>query len=181
MPDTISCPQCRKILAVPESLYGTQVQCPACGAVFMAGPTGVSPSPLPPQPPPLPQERPMLRFEEQEPPRRPRYDDYDDRRRDRDYYDRGPRRDVQPHRGGLILTLGIIGLVVSCCPLLGWIFGGIATNMANADLLKMTHGDMDSDGRGQTETGKLLGNIAIGIATVSALLGCLIRLGGGFR
>jgi hypothetical protein len=202
MPDTIACPQCRKSLSVPESLYGTQVQCPACGAVFTAGPTGVSRSPLPPAPPPPPPERPVMRFDEREPPRRSEYDDYGDRdrdRHDRDRYDRdrddrydrggyrdrdyygGPRRDAAPHRGGAILTLAIIGLVVSLCPILGWIFGGIATNMAKTDLAKMDRGEMDRDGRGTTETGKLIGNIAIGIATVSAILGVLIRIGGGIR
>jgi hypothetical protein len=190
MPDTIPCPQCGKSLALPESVYGTQVQCPICGTVFTAG------SPAPP-PPRLPLSTDPIRFEGESPRRRDR--DYDDRERDRDrdygrdydgrdyddrdhgrrgYEDYGQRRDVAPHRGGAILALGIIGLLVSLCPILGWTLGGIATNMANADLTKMNLGHMDRDGRSQTETGKMLGTIAIVISSIVAVLNCILLVGG---
>jgi len=74
------------------------------------------------------------------------------------------RNYVQPHRGGLILTLGILGLVV-CGPLgiFAWIMG------AN-DLAKMRRGYMDRSGYGSTQAGYILGIIS----TIFTLLTWLI-------
>jgi hypothetical protein len=60
----------------------------------------------------------------------------------------------EPHRGVLILVLGIIGLVA--CPLLGvaaWIMG-------SGDLKKMEDGVMDPEGKSNTQIGKILGIVA---------------------
>ncbi|MFT5301302.1 MAG: hypothetical protein ACI814_002105 [Mariniblastus sp.] len=59
-----------------------------------------------------------------------------------------------PHRGGLILALGIISWVVSC-PL----FGVIAWIMGSGDLREMRAGRMDSSGMGLTQAGQILGMI----------------------
>jgi hypothetical protein len=69
---------------------------------------------------------------------------------------------LAPHRGGLILTLGILGLVV--CAFLGiaaWVMG-------SADLREMAEGRMDPAGRDMTNAGKICGMIAT----------CLLILGG---
>ncbi|MST00297.1 MAG: DUF4190 domain-containing protein [Pedosphaera sp.] len=69
----------------------------------------------------------------------------------------------QPHRGTLVLVLGILGLV--CCPLTGlaaWI-------MANGDLKQMDAGTMDASGRSNTNAGKICGIIG----TVLFALGIL--------
>ncbi|MDG2385749.1 MAG: hypothetical protein P8N76_29045 [Pirellulaceae bacterium] len=61
----------------------------------------------------------------------------------------------RPHRGGQILTIGILSLL--CCNLLGiaaWL-------MANADLQMMDKGAMDSAGRELTVAGKVLGIISL--------------------
>ena len=61
---------------------------------------------------------------------------------------------MKPHRGTLILVLGILGLVV-CGPL-----GIAAWIMGSTDLKEMDAGTMDPSGRGQTQAGKICGIIA---------------------
>lgn len=72
---------------------------------------------------------------------------------------RGPataRRPVwhRPHRGGLILALGVLGLVVQC-PL----FSVAAWVMGNHDLREIDAGRMDPEGLGLTQAGRILGMI----------------------
>ncbi len=63
----------------------------------------------------------------------------------------------RPHRGVLILVLGILGLV--CCV----ITGIIAWVMANTDLREMDAGRMDPEGRGLTTAGKICGIISVAL------------------
>lgn len=60
---------------------------------------------------------------------------------------------MRPHRGGLILTFGIIGVVV-CHP-----FGIVAWVMGNNDVAEMDRGYMDPSGRDLTNAGRILGII----------------------
>jgi hypothetical protein len=60
---------------------------------------------------------------------------------------------MKPHRGTLILVLGILGLVV-CGPL-----GIAAWVMGSGDLKEMDAGKMDPAGRGTTQAGKICGII----------------------
>jgi hypothetical protein len=173
MAEMVSCPQCRRALNVRPELLGQLVQCPACGTTFTADAPNALPAPPagPPegvqQPPPRREERRRADFDFTE-------DDRDDRsRRGRrgslDFEEHeGPLR---PHRGALILTLGILGVLFSCCPLAGWIMGGIAMSMGNADLMDMARKKMDRSGWGITQAGKVLGTIAVVIATISFVLG----------
>ena len=67
---------------------------------------------------------------------------------------------VEPHRGGTILVLGILSLVI--CGLLGpiaWIMGSI-------DLAKMRRGEMDNSGYGITQAGWILGIIGTILSAV---------------
>jgi hypothetical protein len=59
-----------------------------------------------------------------------------------------------PHRGVLILILGIFGWSFSC-PILGV----IAWVMGNSDLREMDCGRMDRNGRGLTQAGRVLGMV----------------------
>lgn len=81
---------------------------------------------------------------------------------------------LQPHRGTLVLVLGILSLIV-CQPL-----GIAAWVMGNGDLAAMNAGTMDPTGRSTTEAGRILGIIA----TVLMALGVVVILGmlllGGF-
>jgi len=61
---------------------------------------------------------------------------------------------VAPHRGGLILVLGLIGFAVSCP-----IFSLMAWVMGSHDLSEMRAGRMDRSGEGLTQAGQVLGMI----------------------
>ena len=61
---------------------------------------------------------------------------------------------MKPHRGTLILVLGILGLVVcGPCGIAAWIMG-------NGDLKEMDAGAMDPSGRSTTNAGRICGIIA---------------------
>jgi hypothetical protein len=60
----------------------------------------------------------------------------------------------EPHRGGLILTLGILGWVVSCP-----IFSAIAWGMGSTDMPKLRSGQMDPEGLGMTQAGQIMGMV----------------------
>ena len=71
----------------------------------------------------------------------------------------GPQGPTQtplaPHRGTVILVLGILGIV--CC----FICGIIAWVMGNNDLREIDAGRMDPSGRGLTQAGKICGMISV--------------------
>ncbi len=74
---------------------------------------------------------------------------------------------ARPHRGVLILVLGILGIVL-CMPL------GIASwVMGSGDLAAMNRGEIDPSGRSMTQAGKVCGIISV----VLAALGILIFIG----
>lgn len=60
----------------------------------------------------------------------------------------------QPHRGGMILTFALLGLLV-CFP-----FGIAAWAMGSADLAQMDAGLMDTSGRSMTSSGRTIGMLA---------------------
>jgi len=75
-----------------------------------------------------------------------------------------PSSNLAPHRGGLILALGIVSLVA--CQLLGvapWV-------MARADAQAMDEGRMDPSGRGLTDAGRILGIISLVLAGLSIIV-----------
>jgi hypothetical protein len=76
-----------------------------------------------------------------------------------------------PHRGSVILTLGILGLVV--CPLLGV----AAWQMGNDDLNHMRDGRMDPSGRDLTSAGRVLGMVAAGIFVFQIIVIGLFLIG----
>jgi predicted Zn finger-like uncharacterized protein len=166
MSEITSCPQCQRKLRVPDELLGQPVKCPSCENVFTAS------AEAPAAPPPVP---PTTAREEHEPdaeavrPRRrpPREEDYDDEGRDDDY-DRPRRRRrssyAQPHRGAVVLTLGILSLVI--CGLLG----PVAWIMGSNDLAAMRAGRMDPEGEGLTRGGMICGIIA----SILLIVGCVI-------
>jgi len=57
-----------------------------------------------------------------------------------------------PHRGGLILVLGLLGFVVGCP-----IFSLMAWVMGSGDLREIRSGRMDPSGEGLTRAGQILG------------------------
>lgn len=71
---------------------------------------------------------------------------------------------MKPHRGTLILVLGILSLVI-CSPL-----GIVAWIMGSGDLKQMDAGAMDPTGRSVTNAGKICGMIA----TILLALGAIV-------
>ena len=117
-----------------------------------------------------------------EPPRRspPRWSD--ERRRDWDVPDirrSQPRRDAEPDRGAIVLSLGIISLaclMVWCAPI-GAILGLAAWIMGQTDLRKMKSGQMDDNGRGMTQGGWICGILGV---VLNGLVTLVCGVGIGF-
>jgi len=62
---------------------------------------------------------------------------------------------MRPHRGVVVLVLGILGLVLCViCGIIAWVMG-------NSDLREMDAGRMDPTGRGLTQAGKICGMISV--------------------
>jgi hypothetical protein len=96
--------------------------------------------------------------------------------RESGYRDEGQIYEKQ-HRGGLILALGLIGIMV--CPITGifaWFLGG-------SDLKDMEDGLMDPSGKGLTSAGRIIGLVAtilmvIQIILVVGIFGMMFAVGG---
>lgn len=73
------------------------------------------------------------------------------------------------HRGGAVLTLGILGVAMNC-----FIFGIIAWTMGRRDLADMDAGVMDPSGRPLTHAGKILGMVSTIMSLVGSGLGLLM-------
>lgn len=93
---------------------------------------------------------------------------------------RGPRRDSEPDRGTLVLTLGILSLVsMGVCaffPLIGAVLGLIAWIMGQTDLRKMRKGDMDPNGQSMTQAGWICGIVGTILNSLLSVL-CLLYVG----
>ncbi|OWK36164.1 Polyribonucleotide nucleotidyltransferase [Fimbriiglobus ruber] len=131
--------------------------------------------------------------EDDRPSRKGQDDDADDerpsrKRREDDEDDDRPRKkkrrrggNYEPHRGVLILVLGILSFVLC------GIFTAIpAWIMGKADLQKMDEGIMDPEGRSMTNIGKILGMISCILTLVVMGFYCVIFVialaaGGGGR
>jgi hypothetical protein len=178
----VSCPKCRRALHVPEDFFGQSVQCSDCKHVFEAKPPEgaiqvSSPAPRS-EPAPLPEpdqstERPHRRSDR----------DYDEADRD-DETDldiqrlRGP---LAPDRGGIILALGIVSLVLSffsfvlyivpiwiiplACGIVGWILG-------HRDLRAMKQGKMDSSNQVMSLVGMILSIVGVAVSVCVGLFSC---------
>jgi hypothetical protein len=178
--EIIACPRCQRKLRLDESVFGQTVQCPSCQNTF----TAERPAPAAP-PRPVDDERPLYQVREEGPPR-PYDEDYRRPPRpveDDEDYPRPPRRPryydyARPHRGSAVMTLGILGLVLSLCGVLGVpgiILDIIAVVMGSSDLSAMNRGEMDPAGRGQTKAGLICGIVGLVLAGL-ALVGCLFSI-----
>src|SRR5262245_37497475 len=150
MPIQIACPSCNRQLKVPDNLIGQHVKCPGCENTFAAAVEEAPP--------------PKESYREEPPRREPREDLVDNprpRKRHRDDEDfdsdlpRRARKDYAPHRGTLILVLGILSLtgasILTGIP--AWILG-------NQDLKEIRAGRMDPEGESNTNIGRILGMVS---------------------
>jgi hypothetical protein len=71
---------------------------------------------------------------------------------------RGGRRDAEPHRGTLILVLGILSIVTSMMlPIVAPVLGIIAMILGRSDMKKIRKNEMDREGLGTTQAGWVCG------------------------
>jgi hypothetical protein len=95
-----------------------------------------------------------------------------------------PYRDCEPHRGGMILALGIISIVlITTCVLsiIGLPMGIAAWTMAQGDLRKMRAGRMDPDGMRTTESGRtcaIIGTVLNALGVMYLAMMFAIRVAG---
>jgi hypothetical protein len=78
---------------------------------------------------------------------------------------------MKPHRGTLILVLGILSLVI-CQPL-----GIAAWIMGSNDMKEMDAGTMDPSGRGLTQAGKICGIVALVLLGIGIIIAVLVMIG----
>jgi ribosomal protein S27E len=185
MHDVIRCPQCQKQLHVPEGCAGRRVKCPVCPSTFVA------PAPGPAEPveeaailleeagevdaPRKSRERDEDRRprRKKRPPRRRSADDDDDEE-DQDAF--RYRRRLWPHRGGMVLALGILSLAVSFTVIGGLKFAIITLILAYMDLGAMDRGEMDPRGRGTTRAGQVCAIIGLCLSAAMLFLFCLLTI-----
>ena len=79
---------------------------------------------------------------------------------------------MKPHRGTLILILGVLSLII-CQPV-----GIAAWIMGNADLKQIAAGTMDPEGKSLTQIGKILGIIAVVLMVIGVVVGILVTVVG---
>src|SRR5438094_2352661 len=131
MPEVLTCPSCQRKLQVPEDLLGQDVQCPTCGATFLANLAGSrAASTAGSSAGSRNHEAPSQSRALEKSSRRDADDDYEDYDRGRKSKIRRRRRaDYEPHRGGMIMAMGIISFFFA--PV---ILGPIAWIIGNYDL-----------------------------------------------
>ncbi len=76
---------------------------------------------------------------------------------------------MKPHRGTLILVLGILSIII-CQPV-----GIAAWIMGNNDLKEIAAGTMNPEGKSLTQIGKILGIIAV-VLLVLGIIGTILAL-----
>lgn len=171
MPIELTCTGCAQTLRVGDDHAGKKARCPKCGTISTVPSPGgpVAPEPAATSP-----------FDVGEGPKEPTNPFGDLPESSPNPYQspgspmgvRTPRYS-RPHRGGLILTFGILGFV--CCGLLGipaWIMG-------SADLKEIQSGRMDPTGHGLTQAGMILGIITTIIAILQVLFFAFVFAAGG--
>jgi LSD1 subclass zinc finger protein len=173
---TIECPSCRRQLRLPPDLLGRSVRCPTCSTTFTAEDPAATSEAVPlaaeaATPASSARDRAGDAEERASPPRRRRRDEDDEDERP---WDRGPtvRRDCEPHRGGMVLALGIVGIVV---PLLGGPCAIIAWVMGQRDRVKIHDRVMDPAGEGLTLAGWICGIIGT-VLQALYYLGCFLYI-----
>lgn len=80
---------------------------------------------------------------------------------------------MKPHRGAVVLVLGILGIVLFC-----FILGIVAWVMGKNDLEEMRAGQMDPSGEGLTKAGKICGMISVILTVVFVALWLLLAMCG---
>ena len=164
MPIEMSCTGCGQTLRVADEHAGKKARCPACGTIAEVPWAGVEVQPVAepgnpfsPASQPAPaapvgnpfSDRPEPKANPYASPSAPAF---------------GPRSFGRPHRGGMILAFGIVG-ILCCMP-----FGIAAWVMGASDLSEIRAGRMDPGGESMTRVGMILGIVSVGLAILWVLI-----------
>jgi hypothetical protein len=152
MAEIVACPNCQRPLQIPESFRGQMVQCPDCQHSFEATAASSAVQASPPTSSSI-ASKPFDDADDRPRTRRRRFEDDDEDDREPP---RRRRRNFEPHRGTIILTLGILSIFIA--PL---ILGTIAWILGNNDLRAIHEGRMDPEGESQTRTGRNIGMVMV--------------------
>jgi hypothetical protein len=191
MPISLDCPSCGRKVQVPENLAGHSVQCPDCLHNFTAPSSpvegieaGSAGATVPERLEPCPGCGALIADDADQCRYCGAHLEYDDEERPWEGPGTAVRRDCEPHRGGLILSLGIASIVAPplgiCCSFLGVIFTGLGLGlgisawvMGSRDLKKINSKIMDPEGLSTTQAGwicGIIGTILSALGTVAAIL-----------
>jgi len=84
-----------------------------------------------------------------------------------------PTAALVPHRGGVILALGILSIVFATTCGLGLILGIPGWIMGNRDIREMDEGIKDASGRGTVQAGKICSIIGVCLGALGFLIGMI--------
>jgi hypothetical protein len=165
----ISCPACGSPLRLPDAVLGQAVECPRCKNRWTA--EADVPEPTEPREPswqrrPEPGDLPDEDRDDHDRSGEERDEDEDEDEELTEVLLNPPRRDWLPHRGGLVLTVGVISLCLSAVPPVGFLVGLCAVVMASSDLAAMRRNEMEPDGHSLTLGGLIAGIVGVCLSLV---------------
>lgn len=145
------CNNCLTMLRVSEEHLGKQARCPSCQTLNTVQVPAAAP---------MASQDPIQLVSQANP------DSFGATQSKTAHFVGSPTQHSVAHRGGLILTMGIMSIVCNFAlipGILAWILG-------RADLRQMRAGQMDRSGEGITQAGMIMGIIMTVMAAISVVL-----------
>ena len=168
------CQGCEKKLRVPDEFAGRKAKCPNCQTILQVPANSQSETvePLEVQPPIASSSSDLFAGLDSSDSSQPSYgqspspfatsNPYSRPQQQRPQQPGRRRSGGAPHRGGLVLGLGIGAMVCNFC----LIPGILALIFGMADLKAMKEGRMDDEGHGLTLAGTIMGGIMTGLGAL---------------
>ena len=166
VPIEFKCQSCHKTLRVPDEFAGRKAKCPNCQTILQVAAKSETVKPLDVQPPIESSSNPFARSDSSIPNRSSTAagNPYSSPQSQPQPLGRRHFRGA-PHRGGLVLGLGIGAMTCNFC----LIPGILALIFGLADLKAMKEGRMDDEGQGLTLAGTIMGGIMTAIGALIVL------------
>ena len=162
------CENCHKTLRVADEFAGKKARCPNCQTILQVESSTETVDPISVQPPLASTPQPPAYGQTGTPSASPfaTGNPYSSPSQASQYQPPTRRRSRgEPHRGGLVLGLGIGAMTCNIC----MIPGILALTFGLNDLKAMKEGRMDNEGHGLTLAGTIMGGIMTGIAALILL------------